>query len=55
MTMTQAVETGRYARAIESSKRVRWELERDVIQARSFDRAHKFLPDALSLAASVPA
>lgn len=46
-------ETGRYARAIDASKRVRWELERDVIQGRSFDPSHKFLPDALSQAASM--
>jgi hypothetical protein len=40
----------RYARTIESSKRVRWEIDEDVIRGRRFDRAHKFLPDGLSLA-----
>jgi hypothetical protein len=30
------------------SKRVRWDIERDVIRGRSFDLAHKFLPDGLS-------
>ncbi len=40
----------RYARAIEASKRVRWEVEEDVIRGRSFDTANKFLPDGLSLA-----
>jgi hypothetical protein len=44
-------ETQRYARAVESSKRVRWEIEKDVIRGRRFDTAHKFLPDGLSLAA----
>ena len=38
----------RYARCIASSKRVRWEIERDVIRGRRFDRSHKFLPDGLS-------
>ena len=40
----------RYARCIQSSKRVRWDIEKDVIQGRRFDAAHKFLPDALALA-----
>jgi hypothetical protein len=40
----------RYARSIESSKRVRWDIEKDIIRGRRFDRAQKFLPDGLSLA-----
>jgi len=40
----------RYARSIESSKRVRWDIEKDVIRGRRFDSAQKFLPDGLSLA-----
>ena len=40
----------RYARTIESSKRVRWEIDTDVIRGRRFDRSQKFLPDGLSLA-----
>ena len=40
----------RYARCIESSKRVRWDIELDVIRGRKFDTAHKFLPNGLSLA-----
>jgi hypothetical protein len=39
----------RYARCIEASKRVRWQVEEDVIRGRRFDAAHKFLPDGLSL------
>jgi hypothetical protein len=39
-----------YARTVESSKRVRWEIDKDVIRGRRFDRAQKFLPDGLSLA-----
>jgi hypothetical protein len=40
----------RYARCIESSKRVRWEIDKDVIRGRHFDTAHRFLPHGLSLA-----
>ena len=42
--------TERYARVIEVSKRVRWEIERDVIRGRRFDYAKTFLPSGLSLA-----
>ena len=42
--------TDRYARCVETSKRVRWDINKDVIQGRRFDTAHKFLPDGLSLA-----
>jgi len=47
---TQAIETdtSRYAKCIEVSKRVRWEIERDVIRGRQFDHSKKFLPDGLS-------
>ena len=41
--------TNRYERTIETSKRVRWDIEKDVIRARRFDTTHKFLPDGLSL------
>ncbi|HEX4618042.1 MAG TPA: hypothetical protein VH230_19255, partial [Stellaceae bacterium] len=44
------LESSRYARCIESSKRVRWDIDEDVIRGRRFDAAHKFLPDGLSLA-----
>jgi hypothetical protein len=39
----------RYARCIQSSKRVRWDVDDDVIRGRRFDAAHKFLPDGLCL------
>jgi hypothetical protein len=40
--------TQRYAKSIEVSKRVRWDIDRDVIRGRSFDTMHKFLPGGLS-------
>ncbi|HEU0200904.1 MAG TPA: hypothetical protein VFR86_10765, partial [Burkholderiaceae bacterium] len=42
------VEMNRYAKCIEVSKRVRWEIDRDVIRGRTFDVTRKFLPDGLS-------
>jgi hypothetical protein len=41
-------DTRRYARCIDVSKRIRWEIDRDVIRGRRFDFSRKFLPDALS-------
>ena len=40
--------TQRYASAIEASKRIRWDIDRDVIRGRQFDFGKKFLPDGLS-------
>jgi hypothetical protein len=39
----------RYERCVETSKRVRWDIDKDVIRGRGFDAADKFLPDGLSL------
>ena len=44
------IDTSRYAKCVEVSKRIRWEIERDVIRGREFDFRHKFLPDGLSRA-----
>lgn len=38
----------RYARCIAASKRVTWDIERDVVRGRRLDTRHKFLPDGLS-------
>lgn len=40
--------TSRYAKCIEASKRIRWDIDRDVIRGRDFDISRKFLPDAIS-------
>ena len=40
----------RYAKTIEASKKVRWDIERDIIRGRRFDLTQKFLPDGLSMA-----
>jgi hypothetical protein len=44
----QHLDTQRYAKCIEVSKRVRWDIERDVIRGRRLDTSKKFLPDGLS-------
>jgi len=53
--MHQAVEatatrtnTKRYAKCIEVSKRIRWDIDKDVIRGREFDFGKKFMPDGLS-------
>jgi hypothetical protein len=38
----------RYAQCIEMSKRVRWNIDQDVIRGRQFDFSQKFLPDDIS-------
>ncbi|HSC93694.1 MAG TPA: hypothetical protein VLC73_01865 [Burkholderiales bacterium] len=44
----QQDDTARYAKCIEVSKRVRFDIDRDVIRGRRFDVTKKFLPDGLS-------
>jgi len=39
--------TKRYARAIEASKRVRWDIDKDVIRGRRFEMEQKWMPDGL--------
>jgi hypothetical protein len=48
------VDSARYAKCVEVSKRIRWDIDRDVIRQREFDFAKKFLPDGLSLVARLP-
>ena len=44
----QHLDTRRYARCIEVSKRIRWDIDADVIRGRRFDFSRKFLPDGIS-------
>jgi hypothetical protein len=43
------VDTARYARCIQVSKRIRWDIDEDVIRGRELDTRQKYLPDGLSL------
>jgi hypothetical protein len=42
------VNTDRFAKCIEVSKRVRWDIDQDVLRQREFDFSQKFLPDRIS-------
>jgi hypothetical protein len=44
----QPIDTRRYAKCIEVSKRINWDIDRDVIRGRKFDFSKKFLPDGIS-------
>ena len=52
--MATLTSTDRYARVIETSKRVRWDIERDVIRGRRFDYTKTFMPAGLSLVNELP-
>jgi hypothetical protein len=49
----QTATSERYAKCVEVSKRIRWDIERDVIRGRKFDVTKKYLPDGLSMAPSL--
>ncbi len=49
-----SVNTASYAKVIANSKRVRWEVEDDVLRGRRFDLSKPFLPSGLSLAGELP-
>ncbi|MDX1557188.1 MAG: hypothetical protein R3212_14255, partial [Xanthomonadales bacterium] len=42
------MDNDRYARCIAASRRIRWDIDDDVIRGREFDFNEKFLPDGLS-------
>jgi hypothetical protein len=46
--------SARYARCIAASRRVRWDIDRDVIRGRRFDLQQKFLPDTLTRLEGLP-
>jgi hypothetical protein len=45
---TPDTDTMRYAKCVANSKRIRWDIDRDVIRGRSFDFSKSFLPVGLS-------
>jgi hypothetical protein len=46
--MNTSHDTDKYARCIAASKRVRWDIDKDLIRGRVFDFEHKFLPEPIS-------
>ena len=49
LSANSTTETSRYARCIDISKRVRWDIDKDVIRGRELDTSQTFLPAGLSL------
>jgi DNA-binding Lrp family transcriptional regulator len=47
-TQDYQVKTEEYAKCIEGSKRIRWDIDKDVLRGREFDFSKKFLPDGIS-------
>jgi len=47
--VTAIMESNRYERCIAASKRVRWDIDQDVVRGRGFALDEKYLPDGLSL------
>jgi hypothetical protein len=55
MVATHPIEaSNRYARCISSSKKIRWDIDADVIRGRALDVAQTFLPRGLSLVDELP-
>jgi len=52
-TAQSSIDTNRYARCINVAKRIRWDIDKDVIRDRTLDVGQKFLPDGLSLVADL--
>ena len=53
-TRAAVTATQRYAKCIAASKRIRWDIDLDVIRGRQFDFGMKFLPDGLSRLKELP-
>ena len=45
----QSTTDQRYGRALENSRKIRWDIDKDVIRGREFDYSGQFLPDGLSM------
>ncbi len=54
MDMSLPPQTAKYAKCIEVSRRIRWDIDRDVIRGRTFDPMRKCLPDGLTLVGRLP-
>ena len=55
MSAVQPIDAdARYSRSIQASKRIRWDIDADVIGGRSLDHRQKYLPDGLSLIGELP-
>ncbi len=48
-TLIDSTTDRRYARCIENSRRIRWDVDKDVFRGREFDFSGHFLPDGLSM------
>jgi hypothetical protein len=53
-TVMHATDSSRYARCIAASRRIRWDIDADVIRGRDLDHTRHFLPGSLSLAGRLP-
>ena len=53
-TLQPDVDSARYAKCVEVSKRIRWDIDGDVIRGREFDFTNKLLPESLSLVDRLP-
>jgi hypothetical protein len=49
MPISEPGRTAKYAHIVKTSKGAEWQIDRDLLQNRSFDFSQKFLPDGLSL------
>jgi len=45
----QSTTDQRYGRALENSRKIRWDIDKDVIRGREFDYSGQFLPDGISM------
>ena len=54
VAMPKITPADRYARSIAASKRVRWDIDADVIRGRTLNLNQKFLPDGLTLVEELP-
>ena len=48
MPIPESGRAARYAQVVRLSKRAEWQIDRDLLQGRTFDFSRKFLPDGLS-------